>query len=94
MGQLWATTETKPKSYVICSPDKRSVVQQHLQGFDFKYVDGHHYLGGYLGPNETEFHSRHNNETSNLLAFALDVQTHKTTIKLKIAANRELMKCF
>ena len=44
--------------------------------------------------NLTEFHPRHNNEGSNLLAFALDVQTHKTTIKLKIAANRKLTQCF
>ena len=37
----------------------------------------------------TEFHPRHNNEPFNLLAFALDAHTHKTTIKLKIAANRK-----
>ena len=35
----------------------------------------------------TEFHPRHNNKLSNLLAFALDVHMHKTTIKLQIAAN-------
>ena len=29
-----------------------------------------------------------NNEQFNLVAFTLDAQTHKTTIKLKIAANR------
>ena len=42
----------------------------------------------------TEFCPRHNNKQSNLLAFALHVQTHKTTIKLKIAADRKLRKYF
>ena len=44
--------------------------------------------------NLTEFHARHNKEQSNVLAFALDVQTCKTTIKLKIAADRKPMKSF
>ena len=35
----------------------------------------------------TEFHPRHNNERSNLFAFALDIHMDKTTIKLQIAAN-------
>ena len=42
----------------------------------------------------TEFHPRHSNQKSNLLAFALDVQTHKTTIKIKIAANRKTYEMF
>ena len=40
--------------------------------------------------NLTEFHPRHNNEQLNLLAFALDLQTCKTTIKLITTANRKL----
>ena len=40
----------------------------------------------------TEFHPRHNNEQINLLVFALDGHTCKTTIKLKIAADRKLTK--
>ena len=37
----------------------------------------------------TEFCSILNNEQIKFLALTLDAQTHKTTIKLKIAANRK-----
>ena len=40
----------------------------------------------------TEFHPRYKKKRSNHLAFALDEQTHKTTIKLKNAVNRKVMK--
>ena len=44
--------------------------------------------------NLTEFCSILNNEQSNFLALTLDAQTHKTTIKLKVAANRKLTNGF
>ena len=40
--------------------------------------------------NLTEFHSRYNNEQTNLIVFALDGYIHETTIKLKIAAEKKL----
>ena len=39
--------------------------------------------------NLTEFCSILNNEQSKLLTLTMDAQTHKTTIKLKIAATRK-----
>ena len=44
--------------------------------------------------NLTEFQPRHNNEQSNLIAFALDVQTCKTAIKLKMLLTENLLNLF
>ena len=42
----------------------------------------------------TESHPRYNNEKTNLFVFALDGYIHKTTIKLKIADNKNFQKLF
>ena len=40
--------------------------------------------------NLTEFHPRYNNKKTNLLVFTLEGHTHKSTIKLKIADEKNL----
>ena len=42
----------------------------------------------------TEFHPTSNNEPTNLLVFTLEGHTHKTTIKLEIADDKNLLKLF
>ena len=44
--------------------------------------------------NQTEFHPRYNNEQTNLLVFTLEGHTCETTIKLKIADVKNLLKLF
>ena len=44
--------------------------------------------------NLTEFHPRYNNKQTNLLVFTLEGHTHETTIKLKIADNKNLLEHF
>ena len=44
--------------------------------------------------NLTEFCSILHNEHSKFLALTLDAQTHKTTIKIKVAANRKITNGF
>ena len=44
--------------------------------------------------NLTEFYPRYNNKKLNLLVFALEGYTHETTIKFKIADDKNLLKLF
>jgi hypothetical protein len=40
------------KSIFICSPDDREAAATGLEAFNFKYHDGHRYVGGFLGTDE------------------------------------------
>ena len=42
------------KSILICTPDVRDAAQVCLGQFDFQYCDGHRYVGGFVGTEESK----------------------------------------
>jgi hypothetical protein len=39
------------KSILVCQPEHQHASRMQLAGFEFKYLDGHLYVGGFIGTN-------------------------------------------
>jgi hypothetical protein len=52
LGPLRGYFPEPSKSILICKPAVRDLARQALASFDFKYVDGHRYVGGFIGTDE------------------------------------------